>query len=41
MIFFYELEDISTQTNNEKENSEITYYIRLEPIRVKDDPLEW
>ena len=41
MIFFYELEDISTWTNNEKKDNEIIYYIRLKPTRDKNDPLEW
>ncbi len=38
--FFYELEGTSTQINIEKED-EVTYYVKLELIKIKDNPLEW
>ena len=38
--FFSELEGNSLPANSE-ENDELAYYIVLEPIGVKDNPLEW
>jgi hAT family C-terminal dimerisation region len=36
--FFHELEGVPTQA---EEEDEVAYYIKLEAIKVKDDPLEW
>ena len=38
---FRDLEGNYTQTNSEEEDDEVSSYVKLKDIRVKDDPIEW